>query len=145
MDASNLLKPALSSGQLKCIGATTYTEFRGVFDKDSALSRRFQKIDVPEPSVAETIDILKGLKSRFEAHHGIKYSNTALTSAVELSARYITDRHLPDMSSMRPGRRSASCRNRSRKKPSARAISRKSSPRLRAFRRNTCQWMIVVR
>lgn len=96
MDASNLLKPALSSGQLKCIGATTYTEFRGVFDKDSALSRRFQKIDVPEPSVAETIDILKGLKSRFEAHHGIKYSNTALTSAVELSARYITDRHLPD-------------------------------------------------
>jgi ATP-dependent Clp protease ATP-binding subunit ClpA len=96
MDASNLLKPALSSGQLKCIGATTYTEFRGVFDKDSALSRRFQKIDVPEPSVAETIDILKGLKSRFEAHHGIKYSNTALTSAVELSARYINDRHLPD-------------------------------------------------
>ncbi len=96
MDASNLLKPALSSGQLKCIGATTYTEFRGVFDKDSALSRRFQKIDVPEPSVAETIDILKGLKSRFEAHHGIKYSNTALTSAVELSVRYITDRHLPD-------------------------------------------------
>ena len=96
MDASNLLKPALSSGLLKCIGATTYTEFRGVFDKDSALSRRFQKIDVPEPSVAETIDILKGLKSRFEAHHGIKYSNTALTSAVELSARYITDRHLPD-------------------------------------------------
>ena len=96
MDASNLLKPALSSGQLKCIGATTYTEFRGVFDKDSALSRRFQKIDVPEPSVAETIDILKGLKSRFEAHHCIKYSNTALTSAVELSARYITDRHLPD-------------------------------------------------
>ncbi|MFV0370130.1 MAG: ATP-dependent Clp protease ATP-binding subunit ClpA [Azonexus sp.] len=96
MDASNLLKPALSSGQLKCIGATTYTEFRGIFEKDSALSRRFQKIDVPEPSVAETIDILKGLKSRFEAHHGIRYSNTALTSAVELSARYITDRHLPD-------------------------------------------------
>ena len=96
LDASNLLKPALSSGQLKCIGATTYTEFRGIFEKDSALSRRFQKIDVNEPSVAETIDILKGLKARFEAHHGIKYSATALTSAVELAARYITDRHLPD-------------------------------------------------
>jgi ATP-dependent Clp protease ATP-binding subunit ClpA len=96
LDASNLLKPALSSGQLKCIGATTYTEFRGIFEKDSALSRRFQKIDVNEPSVSETIDILKGLKARFEAHHGIKYSATALSSAVELSARYITDRHLPD-------------------------------------------------
>jgi len=96
LDASNLLKPALSNGQLKCIGATTYTEFRGIFEKDSALSRRFQKIDVNEPSVAETIDILKGLKARFEAHHGIKYSTTALSSAVELSARYITDRHLPD-------------------------------------------------
>ena len=96
LDASNLLKPALSSGQLKCIGATTYTEFRGIFEKDSALSRRFQKIDVNEPSIAETIEILKGLKARFEAHHGIKYSATALTSAVELAARYITDRHLPD-------------------------------------------------
>jgi ATP-dependent Clp protease ATP-binding subunit ClpA len=96
LDASNLLKPALSSGQLKCIGATTYTEFRGIFEKDSALSRRFQKIDVNEPSVAETIEILKGLKSRFEAHHSVKYSATAISSAVELSARYITDRHLPD-------------------------------------------------
>ena len=96
LDASNLLKPALSSGQLKCIGATTYTEFRGIFEKDSALSRRFQKIDVNEPSIAETVEILKGLKTRFEAHHGIKYSATAISSAVELSARYITDRHLPD-------------------------------------------------
>jgi ATP-dependent Clp protease ATP-binding subunit ClpA len=96
LDASNLLKPALSSGQLKCIGATTYTEFRGIFEKDSALSRRFQKIDVNEPSVAETVEILKGLKSRFEAHHGIKYSATAISSAVELAVRYITDRHLPD-------------------------------------------------
>ncbi|WP_428825396.1 ATP-dependent Clp protease ATP-binding subunit ClpA [Azonexus sp. IMCC34842] len=96
LDASNLLKPALSSGQLKCIGATTYTEYRGIFEKDSALSRRFQKIDVNEPSVAETVEILKGLKSRFEAHHGVKYSATAISSAVELSARYITDRHLPD-------------------------------------------------
>jgi ATP-dependent Clp protease ATP-binding subunit ClpA len=96
LDASNLLKPALSSGQLKCIGATTYTEYRGVFEKDHALSRRFQKIDVSEPSVEETVSILKGLKSRFEQHHGVKYSSTALSSAAELSARYINDRHLPD-------------------------------------------------
>src|SRR5262245_52273174 len=96
LDASNLLKPALSTGALKCIGATTYNEYRGVFEKDHALSRRFQKIDVVEPSVDETVEILKGLKSRFEAHHGVKYSANALTSAVELSARYINDRHLPD-------------------------------------------------
>jgi ATP-dependent Clp protease ATP-binding subunit ClpA len=96
LDASNLLKPALSSGALKCIGATTYTEFRGVFEKDHALSRRFQKIDVNEPSVEETISILRGLKSRFEEHHGIKYSTAAINNAAELSAKYITDRHLPD-------------------------------------------------
>ncbi|MGO8755973.1 MAG: ATP-dependent Clp protease ATP-binding subunit ClpA [Gallionellaceae bacterium] len=96
MDASNLLKPALSSGALKCIGATTYQEYRGIFEKDHALSRRFQKIDVPEPSVEQTIEILKGLKLRFETHHGIKYSAAALTSAAELSARFINDRHLPD-------------------------------------------------
>ncbi len=96
LDASNLLKPALSSGQLKCIGATTYQEYRGVFEKDHALARRFQKIDVNEPSVSETIEILKGLKSRFETHHGVKYTSTALTTAAELSAKYINDRHLPD-------------------------------------------------
>ncbi|MBK7664078.1 MAG: ATP-dependent Clp protease ATP-binding subunit ClpA [Sterolibacteriaceae bacterium] len=96
LDASNLLKPALSSGQLKCIGATTFNEYRGVFEKDHALSRRFQKIDVTEPSVAETVSILRGLKSRFEQHHGVKYSAAALSSAAELSARYINDRHLPD-------------------------------------------------
>jgi ATP-dependent Clp protease ATP-binding subunit ClpA len=96
LDASNLLKPALSSGQLKCIGATTYNEYRGIFEKDHALSRRFQKIDVTEPSVAETVAILRGLKSRFEAHHGVKYSASALSTAAELSARYINDRHLPD-------------------------------------------------
>ena len=96
MDASNLLKPALSSGQLKCIGATTYQEYRGIFEKDHALSRRFQKIDVPEPSVEQTIAILRGLKSRFEEHHSVKYSAAALTSAAELSARFINDRHLPD-------------------------------------------------
>ncbi len=96
MDASNLLKPALSSGALKCIGATTYQEYRGIFEKDHALSRRFQKVDVPEPSVEQAIEILKGLKSRFENHHSVKYSAAALTSAVELSARFINDRHLPD-------------------------------------------------
>jgi ATP-dependent Clp protease ATP-binding subunit ClpA len=96
MDASNLLKPALSNGQLKCIGATTYQEYRGVFEKDHALSRRFQKVDVPEPSVEETIAILRGLKTRFEDHHSVKYSAAALTSAAELSARFINDRHLPD-------------------------------------------------
>jgi ATP-dependent Clp protease ATP-binding subunit ClpA len=96
LDASNLLKPALSNGQLKCIGATTYNEYRGIFEKDHALSRRFQKIDVDEPSTAETVEILKGLKTRFESHHGIKYSAAALVSAVDLSVRFITDRHLPD-------------------------------------------------
>jgi len=96
LDASNLLKPALASGQLKCIGATTYNEYRGIFEKDHALSRRFQKIDVIEPTVAQTIEILKGLKSRFEEHHGVKYSSGAITAAAELSAKYINDRHLPD-------------------------------------------------
>ncbi len=96
LDASNLLKPALSSGALKCIGATTYTEFRQIFEKDHALSRRFQKVDVPEPSIAETVEILRGLKTRFEQHHGVKYAPAALTSAAELSARFINDRHLPD-------------------------------------------------
>jgi ATP-dependent Clp protease ATP-binding subunit ClpA len=96
LDASNLLKPALSSGQLKCIGATTYTEYRGIFEKDHALSRRFQKIDVVEPSVEQTVQILRGLKSRFEEHHQVKYSASALTSAAELASKYINDRHLPD-------------------------------------------------
>ncbi len=96
LDASNLLKPALSSGQLKCIGATTFNEFRGVFEKDHALSRRFQKIDVNEPTVEQTVQILRGLKSRFEEHHGVKYSALALTTAAELAARFINDRHLPD-------------------------------------------------
>ena len=96
LDASNLLKPSLSSGQLKCIGATTFTEYRGIFEKDAALSRRFQKIDVTEPTVEETVEILKGLKSRFEAHHSVKYAVAALHAAAELSAKYINDRHLPD-------------------------------------------------
>ena len=96
LDASNLLKPALSSGAMKCIGATTFTEYRGIFEKDAALSRRFQKVDVSEPSVEETIEILKGLKSRFEEHHSVKYALGALQAAAELSAKFINDRHLPD-------------------------------------------------
>ena len=96
MDASNLMKPMLASGELKCIGSTTFQEYRGIFEKDHALTRRFQKVDINEPSVEETIDILKGLKSRFEEHHKVKYSARALRSAAELSDRYINDRHLPD-------------------------------------------------
>jgi ATP-dependent Clp protease ATP-binding subunit ClpA len=96
LDASNLLKPALSNGSLKCIGATTFTEYRGIFEKDAALSRRFQKIDVVEPTVEQTVEILKGLKSRFEEHHSVKFAASALVAAAELSAKYINDRHLPD-------------------------------------------------
>jgi ATP-dependent Clp protease ATP-binding subunit ClpA len=96
MDASNLLKPLLASGDLRCIGSTTYQEYRGIFEKDRALSRRFQKIDVTEPSVEDTIKILEGLRSRFEEHHQVHFTSGALRSAVELSARHITDRHLPD-------------------------------------------------
>jgi ATP-dependent Clp protease ATP-binding subunit ClpA len=96
MDASNLLKPLLANGELKCIGATTYQEYRGIFEKDRALARRFQKIDVPEPTVEETIQILHGLKSRLEKHHGIRYSETALRASAELAARYLPERFLPD-------------------------------------------------
>jgi len=96
MDASNLIKPMLASGELKCIGSTTYQEYRGIFEKDRALARRFQKIDIPEPSEEETYQILKGLKTRFEEHHDVKYSSKALRTAVELASRYINDRHLPD-------------------------------------------------
>ena len=96
MDASNLLKPLLSSGEVRCIGSTTFTEFRGIFEKDSALTRRFQKIDVAEPSVEDTYKILKGLKSRFEEHHKVKYTDKALKAAAELADRYINDRNMPD-------------------------------------------------
>jgi ATP-dependent Clp protease ATP-binding subunit ClpA len=96
MDASNLIKPALANGELRCIGSTTYSEYRGIFEKDHALARRFQKIDIVEPSVQETIEILRGLRSRFEEHHGVKYEDEALTSAAELAARHINDRQLPD-------------------------------------------------
>ncbi len=96
MDASNLLKPILSSGEIRCIGSTTFTEYRGIFEKDGALTRRFQKIDVGQPSVEDTYQILKGLKSRFEEHHALTYTDNALRAAAELSERYITDRNLPD-------------------------------------------------
>ncbi len=96
LDASNILKPALATGQIKCIGSTTFEEYRNFFEKDRALSRRFQKIEITEPSVKETVEILKGLRSRYEEHHQVRYSDSALRAAVELSARYITDRYLPD-------------------------------------------------
>jgi len=96
MDASNLIKPALANGELRCIGSTTYAEYRGIFEKDHALARRFQKIDVVEPSVPETVEILKGLRSRFEEHHGVHYTDEALQTAAELAARHINDRQLPD-------------------------------------------------
>jgi ATP-dependent Clp protease ATP-binding subunit ClpA len=96
MDASNLIKPALANGELRCIGSTTYNEYRGIFEKDHALARRFQKIDITEPSVQDTVDILRGLKSRYEEHHGIKYEDDALRAAAELAARHINDRHMPD-------------------------------------------------
>jgi len=96
MDASNLIKPVLSNGELKCIGSTTYQEYRGIFEKDRALARRFQKIDVPEPSVEETVQILFGLKTRFDEHHDVVYDNAALEVAAELAARHINDRRLPD-------------------------------------------------
>ncbi|MGW8368601.1 MAG: AAA family ATPase, partial [Gammaproteobacteria bacterium] len=95
MDASNLIKPALASGELRCIGSTTYEEYRGIFEKDHALARRFQKIEVAEPSVPETVEILKGLRSRFEEHHGIQYSDEALAAAADLAAKHINDRRLP--------------------------------------------------
>ncbi|MBI5014358.1 MAG: ATP-dependent Clp protease ATP-binding subunit ClpA [Deltaproteobacteria bacterium] len=96
MDAANLLKPSLATGELRCIGSTTYKEFQGVFERDRALARRFQKIEIKEPSVAETVKILQGLKARYEEHHGVRYTARALETAAELSAKYITDRHLPD-------------------------------------------------
>ncbi len=96
MDASNLIKPALSNGELRCIGSTTYQEYRGIFEKDHALARRFQKIDIVEPTVAETVEILRGLRPRLEEHHGIPYADEALSAAAELAARHINDRHMPD-------------------------------------------------
>src|SRR6185312_13946034 len=96
MDASNLIKPALASGELRCIGSTTFQEYRGIFEKDRALARRFQKIDIVEPTVSETYQILQGLKPRYEAHHDVTYADEALQAAVDLSVKHIGDRLLPD-------------------------------------------------
>src|SRR5690606_13675981 len=96
MDASNLIKPLLSSGRLRCMGSTTYQEFKSIFEKDTALVRRFQKIDVAEPSVEDTTRILLGLKERYEQHHNVRYTQKAIRAAAELSAKYINERHLPD-------------------------------------------------
>ena len=147
LDASNLLKPALSSGQLKCIGATTFTEYRGIFEKDAALSRRFQKVDVNEPSVEQTVDILKGLKSRFEEHHSVKYAAAALQAAAELSAKYINDRHLPDKAIDVIDEAGAAQRiltPSKRKKRLASPRSKKSSPRSRASRPPMCPTTIAA-
>ena len=95
MDAANILKPALSNGELRCIGSTTFKDYRQAFERDRALSRRFQRIDVGEPTIAEAIEILKGLKPRYEEHHDVKYTDAALEAAVELSARHISDRTCP--------------------------------------------------
>src|SRR5439155_23947826 len=96
MDASNILKPALASGELRCIGSTTYPEYKASFEKDKALARRFQKIEISEPTIADTVQILQGLKRYYEEHHGVTYSDDAITTAAELSAKHITDRFLPD-------------------------------------------------
>ena len=96
MDASNLIKPVLASGELRCIGSTTFQEYRGIFEKDRALARRFQKIDIVEPTVGETVEILQGLKPRYESHHGVTYADDALQAAVDLSVKHIGDRLLPD-------------------------------------------------
>ena len=96
MDASNLLKPLLTSGELRCVGSTTFQEFRGIFEKDRALARRFQKVDIQEPNVDDTFEILMGLKPKFEEHHDITYERDAMRAAAELADRYINDRHMPD-------------------------------------------------
>src|SRR5699024_525529 len=96
MDVSNLIKPALANGELRCIGSTTFTEYRQVFEKDHALSRRFQKIDINEPSIDDSIEILRGLKPRYEEFHNVEYTDAALVSAVKLSAKHIHERFLPD-------------------------------------------------
>jgi ATP-dependent Clp protease ATP-binding subunit ClpA len=138
MDASNLLKPLLSSGKLRCIGSTTFQEYRGIFDKDKALSRRFQKIDVLEPSTDDAYKILKGLKSRFEDHHGLRYTDQALRVATDLSARYITDRFLPDKAidviDEAGAATSSCCRPRSARRWSASTTSRRWLRRSRGSR-----------
>jgi ATP-dependent Clp protease ATP-binding subunit ClpA len=137
MDASNLLKPSLQSGELRCIGSTTYKEYRNYFEKDRALVRRFQKIDVPEPSIADAVEIMKGLKPVYEKHHHVSYTDDAIKASVELSARYIHDRKLPDKSIDVIDEVGAAQMLRSPRiasRPSSCTTSRRSSPRSRASR-----------
>ena len=148
MDASNLIKPVLANGEIRCIGSTTYSEYRGIFEKDHALARRFQKIDVPEPTIPETIAILNGLKSRFEEHHGIHYDIAALEAAVELSARHINDRHLPDKAIDVMDEAGANLRLQPVADAGERVTvewSRTSWPRWREFRPRACRRRIVMR
>jgi len=146
MDASNLLKPALQDGSLRCIGSTTYKEYRGYFEKDRALVRRFQKIDVHEPSVGDAIKILAGLKPRYEAHHGVKFTQAAIKTAVELSARYINDRKLPDKAIDVIERRHRIClRHRGANNPSAKKKLRQRLRRWHAFHPNMSAVMISRR
>jgi ATP-dependent Clp protease ATP-binding subunit ClpA len=147
MDASNLIKPALANGELRCIGSTTYNEYRGIFEKDHALARRFQKIDITEPSVQDTVDILRGLKSRYEEHHGVKYEDDALRAAAELAARHINDRHMPDKAIDVVDEAGANLRlqpveNRAARSPSPR--SRMWWRASRAFRRRMCRCPIAT-
>ena len=147
MDASNLIKPLLANGELRCIGSTTYTEYRGIFEKDHALARRFQKIDVTSRRWPRPIEILRGLKTRFEEHHGITYSDDALHAAVELSAKHINDRHLPDKAIDVIDEAGANCRLQpegTRPRVVDVSSSRPSSRRLRGFRRRTCRRRIAT-
>lgn len=147
MDASNLIKPLLSSGRLRCIGSTTYQEFKNIFEKDTALVRRFQKIDVVEPSVDDTTQILQGLKERYEAHHGVRYTQKALRAAAELSAKYINERHLPDKAIDVIDEAGASQRLLPVSKRKKSLMCRKLStllPRWRVFLRSQCQPLIKM-
>jgi ATP-dependent Clp protease ATP-binding subunit ClpA len=141
MDASNLLKPSLQSGELRCIGSTTYKEYRNYFEKDRALVRRFQKIDVPEPSIADAVEIMKGLKPVYEKHHHVTYTDDAIKASVELAARYIHDRKLPDKSIDVIDEVGAAQMLRSpttASRPSKSTTSRRSSPRSPASRPRAC-------
>ena len=147
MDASNLIKPVLASGELRCIGSTTFQEFRGVFEKDRALARRFQKIDVVEPTIADSVEILKGLKTRFEEHHKVEYTNDALKAAVDLSVKHIADRLLPDKAIDvidEAGARQRLLPEDQRKAPSTCPKSSSSSRAWRASRRSRCRCRIAT-
>ena len=144
MDAGNLLKPALASGTLRCIGSTTFNDVKQSFDRDRALSRRFQKIDVLEPSEAETLEILKGLRPHYELHHGVRYTDEALEAAVSLSARHLQDLHLPDkaidvLDEAGAAQKLLPVEQRARAHDRSRSRSSRLSPRWRACRCRRCR------